>query len=101
MKNTKNLSKKILKTAIVPIIVFVICTLLIPNFRLATVQIVLLQSVIPTVMSYAMCFTIAAGLFDISSGSIIVLAAMIGGKLCGAYGMAGLIVGCVLIALIL
>nr|WP_275061498.1 hypothetical protein [Diplocloster modestus] len=68
---------------------------------MATVQIVLLQSVIPTVMSYAMCFTIAAGLFDISSGSIIVLAAMIGGKLCGAYGMAGLIVGCVLIALIL
>ena len=75
----------------VPVALFIIFALAIPNYNLDTLRIVVTQAVIPTVIGYAMCFLNAAGMFDLSCGAAIIISAMIGGTLGNLLGMPGLI----------
>ncbi len=85
----------------VPVALFIIFALAIPNYNLDTLRIVVTQAVIPTVIGYAMCFLNAAGMFDLSCGAAIIISAMIGGTLGNLLGLPGLILGCLCASLLL
>lgn len=52
-------------------------------------------------LAYAMCFTNAIGMFDLSCASAMIIAAMIGGSLGNTMGIPGLIIGCIAVGVVL
>lgn len=89
----KNKVIKIAGVFAVPVILFLIFTIAAPGFGLNSMQVIVSQSVIPIIMGYSMAFGMAAGLFDLSTGPRVILAASIGGFLSAYMGIAGLIIG--------
>lgn len=77
----------------VPVILFLIFTVAAPGFGINSIQVIVSQSIIPIIMGYSMAFGMAAGLFDLSTGPRVILAASIGGFLSAYLGIAGLIIG--------
>jgi ribose transport system permease protein len=59
------------------------------------------QSLVPTITSLGLLYIIVMGLFDFSIGSILVLAALVGLKYSFLYGYMGLILGCLITAILL
>lgn len=90
------MNKKIGKIAgvfAIPVILFSVFTLCAPGFGIHSIQVIANQSVIPTIMGYGMAFGMAAGLFDLSTGSRVIVAASIGGFFSQQFGLPGLIIG--------
>ena len=79
-----------------PVALFAICSLITPGFGLNSISAVLSQIVIPVCLGYAIAFTNAAGIFDLSGGARVILAAACGASLAEnlGLGLPGLIIGC-------
>ena len=61
---------------------------------------IFLQSIIPAITAYAVSFGYICGIFDFTVGSRLIVSGLIGGILSAQYGMAGLILGCLLTSLV-
>lgn len=99
--------KKILSNTIItlslPTILYLILFLLAParmgSFN--SIYIILVQSIVPTIIGYALSFGYVAGIFDFTIGSRIILSGLVGGVLSNQFGFPGLIVGCMVTSIIL
>ena len=98
MKEKKN---NIFIVLTVPVVIFLILTACIDNYGFHSLKIVLSQAIIPTTLGYAMCFTNAIGMFDLSCASAMIIASMIGGSLGNTMGIPGLIIGCIAVGVVL
>lgn len=90
---------KIVRFAILilmPVALFAICSLITPGFGLNSISVVLSQIVIPVCLGYGIAFTNAAGIFDLSGGARVILAAACGASLAQnlGFGFWGMIIGC-------
>ncbi len=92
---------KIVGVFAVPVILYLFFSITAPGFGLNSLQVVVSQSVIPIIMGYSMAFGMAAGLFDLSTGPRVILAASVGGFLSAYMGIAGLILGSVVGGLVI
>lgn len=84
---------KIAGVLAIPLLLFVVFSLAAPGFGLHSIQVIAAQAVIPTIMGYGMAFGMAAGLFDLSTGSRVIAAASMGGFCANYWGLPGLIIG--------
>lgn len=100
MKRTKFGALRIL---ILPTIVYVFFLAL--NFERFSnpncLYTIFIQSIIPTISGYALAFGYISGIFDFSIGSRMILAGLIGGIVSAQFGMAGLIVGCIVSSVVI
>lgn len=78
---------------LIPTILFIAFSVLTSGFGLHTLRIILSQSLIPMVLGFGMIFSMTAGLFDLSAGANMVMAAMLGAMLSQYFGVAGLFIG--------
>lgn len=85
-----------LGVAALPLILFIIFSLLAPGFGLNSVQLVLRHALIPTVMGIGMAFGQTCGIFDLSVGTRVILAATVGGVLGNRIGLPGIVSGCLI-----
>lgn len=86
---------KLIGVFLLPVALFVFFSIAAPGFGLkSSLRVVVGQSIIPIMLGFGMAFGMAAGLFDLSAGSRVILSAAMGGMLAADYGMVGLIVGC-------
>jgi ribose transport system permease protein len=79
-----------------PAALVLLFSLLAPGFGISSLPLVLKQAMIPTLMGIGMAFGQVAGIFDLSVGSRVVLAATVGGLLGNMFGLPGLIAGSLL-----
>lgn len=94
---------KIIFLFLLPILLYMLCSLITPNFGLNNLRVVVSQAVIPIAMGYGIAFASAAGIFDLSAGARVILSASAGGYLATAmgYGIVGLVVGSILIGIVM
>lgn len=92
-----------MKTLLLPVAVYLV--FLIPNpSRFGSFDCLFTifnQSIIPTVLGYAVCFGWISGVFDFTIGSRVIIAALIGGNLSLQFGLPGLIVGTIFISIVI
>lgn len=79
-----------------PVVLFVLFSLLAPGFGLNSLTLVLRQALIPTVMGISMAFEMTSGIFDLCVGTRVILAATVGGVLGNLMGIPGVIIGCLI-----
>ncbi|GHU62596.1 monosaccharide-transporting ATPase [Clostridia bacterium] len=91
----KNILKKILYMAFLPVVLFVFFTIATPGFGLHSLSVVLSQAMIPMMIGMGMSFSLTIGLFELSAGSQIILAGIVGALLSSQLGMWGLLIGCI------
>ncbi|MBD5456459.1 MAG: ABC transporter permease [Lachnospiraceae bacterium] len=84
----------------VPILLILIFSAISPRFGLSNLTVVSIQTIVPTIMGFAIYQCMAAGLFDLSIGARIIFSSFIGAALSVQYGIIGLIVGCIIMNLI-
>ncbi|MFR8317678.1 MAG: ABC transporter permease [Catenibacillus sp.] len=97
------MSNKIWKIAgvfVIPVLLFIIFWILAPGFGLHSLYVIVSQSVIPVIMGLGMAFGMAAGIFDLSTGSRVIVCAAFGGFLSQYFGLAGLIAGSLIAGLL-
>ena len=87
---------RLLSVVALPVALFVLFSVLAPGFGLNSLSLVLRQALIPTVMGIGMAFGQTAGIFDLSVGTRVILAATVGGVLGNSIGIAGIVVGCLI-----
>lgn len=92
-KIVKNKAMKIVGVFALPVILFLIFAIAAPGFGVSSIQVVISQAIIPIIMGYSMAFGMRAGLFDLSTGPRVILAAAMGGFLSQYLGIPGLIIG--------
>lgn len=68
---------------------------------LQSIQLMLQQAFIPSMLAWGLCFLFTLGLYDFSIGAILVMACIIGADFSKAFGFAGLILGCIITAAIM
>lgn len=101
-----NLKAKILnyvKAFMIPVVLYLVVLLLIPNRvgNFGSIVSMLTLAVVPTIISYGAHFGIVSGLMDFSVGSRMILSGMVG-CLCGYYfGPIGMVVGALVTSLLL
>lgn len=93
---------KIILLFLIPVILFAVCSLIAPGFGLNSIMVVLSQSVIPICIGYGIAFSDAAGIFDLSAGSRVTLAAAAGGFFATTmgWGLPGMIISSLLASII-
>lgn len=99
----KDIILRILKTLLIPAVVYVVFLILAPG-RFGTpfgLYVVLLQSVVPSLIGFGMAFNLLVGAWDLSGGAVVTLSAFIAAYATLQYGIIGLIVVCVVSAMIL
>lgn len=84
----------IIKLIAMPIVLFLVFTILSPGFGLHSLTIVISQSMIPMMMGLGMYLVMDAELMDFSIGARGVFAAILGGILSQQMGVFGLVLGC-------
>lgn len=86
----------------IPVLLFLICSLIAPGFGLQSLNTVISQSIIPIAMGYGIAFTQADGLFDLSGGTRVILGSVIGAVCVVRLGLGipGLIIGCIVIGIL-
>ena len=77
-----------------PVVLFLFFSLVAEGFGLHSIAIVISQCMIPTIIGFAMCSVMNAGLMDFSPGARVVCGAVTGGLLSSSFGIAGLLIGC-------
>lgn len=92
--------KKIGVIIIIPLVLFLMFSILAPGFGFNSLSVILSQSMIPLIIGFGMAFCLTGGLFDLSAGCQIVVAGVIGGYLSRVIGPAGLIIGCIVSGLV-
>jgi ribose transport system permease protein len=99
----KKANLNLLKALILPAAIYLI--FLIPNFQrfgnIDTVFTIFIQSIIPTIIGYAVCFSFICGIFDFSIGSRIIISALVGSVCCTQFGIWGLVIGATVASLLL
>ncbi|HEX2985292.1 MAG TPA: ABC transporter permease [Caproiciproducens sp.] len=92
----QNIFQKTVKTLALPLILYLVFLIAAPaRFSSANCfTTILYQSFIPSIIGYGMSFGFICGIFDFTIGSRVVIAEIIGGMLSVQYGLAGLIIGC-------
>ena len=99
----KSVLSKTVKTLMLPTIVYVI--FLAVNFERfgnpSCLYTIFLQSIIPAITAYAVSFGYICGIFDFTIGSRIIITGLVGGILSAQYGMAGLIIGCIVTSFVI
>lgn len=103
MISRKDTILKIIKTLALPALLYLIFLAAAPT-RFGTlngIYIIFLQTFIPVVIGFGLSFGFIAGIFDFTVGSRIIISALIGGTLASHYGLAGLVVGCILTSVVL
>ena len=99
LRDLKNLGIVLLLPAIFYSFFFLLNPTRFGNFE--SLFLLLQQSFVPAITSMGLFYIIVMGLFDFSIGSILVMSSMVGLKLSINYGYAGLILGCLITALLL
>ena len=93
----------LLKALILPVFIYLI--FMIPNFQrfgnINTLYTIFIQTITPTIIGYAVCFSFLCGIFDFSIGSRIIISGLVGGMLCTQYGIWGLILGAMATSIVL
>ncbi len=97
----KNVLKKFIWMAALPVILFVIFALVASGFGFNSVYIILSQSMIPMAIGFGMCFLMTAGMMELSAGAQIALIGVVGAKLAQSFGAPGLIIGCLVCGIIM
>lgn len=89
---------KNLSVLLIPLSLYLLFSIAAPNRfgHINSMFVIFQQSLIPMVIGLGMCFSMTAGLFDLSVGAEIILASILGGMACSRFGLAGLIIGCIL-----
>ena len=93
--------KIVLIALCIPIVEFIVFTLCSEGFGMNSVLIILSQCTIPFVMGMGVYLTTLPGLFDLSVGAQIVTSGLISAWLSQIYGLPGLIVGSIVIAVLI
>lgn len=93
---------KLILLFILPVTLFLLCSIVAPGFGVNSINVVISQSIIPITMGYGIAFTMTAGIFDLSAGSRVILSAAIGAVLAVTYGFGipGMIIGSIVIGTI-
>lgn len=89
----KSKTVKVAGVFAIPVLLFIVFAISAPGFGIHSIYVIASQAVIPTIMGYGMAFGMAAGLFDLSTGSRVIAAASIGGFCAQYWGLPGLILG--------
>lgn len=99
----KKVTLNILKSFIVPVILYLIFLALSPNrFGSWTVlYTIVMQAMVPTVVAFSMAFASAAGIMDLSIGTRLIFAAMVGARFINIYGFIGFVVCTFAVAVLL
>lgn len=87
---------RMLSVVALPVMLFLAFSLMAPGFGLNSLPLVLRQALIPTVMGVGMAFGQTAGIFDLSVGTRVILAATAGGVLGNQFGILGIVIGSLL-----
>lgn len=99
----KNTLQKTAKTLLLPTAVYLIFLCIdFQRFRNPNaLYTIFLQSIIPAITAYAVSFGQICGVFDFTVGSRIIISGLVGGILSARFGMAGLVLGCMVTSLVL
>lgn len=93
-----SVKKKIVSVAgifALPVVLFLFFSLVCEGFGFHTAQVVVSQSLIPTVLGLAMAPVMMCGLMDFSSGARVILGAAVGAVLGNSLGVPGFLIGCI------
>lgn len=93
------MKKKVISCAgifALPAVLFLFFSLVCDGFGLHTLQIVISQSIIPTILGLAMALVMLCGLMDFSAGARVILGSAVGALLAPRFGVAGFLAGCIL-----
>lgn len=91
------------KTVALPLILFVFFFILRPQKfgSWSTINIMFQQTFIPTIIGYGLSWGFIVGIWDFTVGARILLSALVGASFSVQFGMAGLILGCLISSLTL
>ena len=78
-----------------PVLLFIFFSLTCKGFGAHTIQIVIVQSIIPTILGISMALVMLCGLIDFSSGARVIMGAACGCVLSANYGIPGFLFGCI------
>lgn len=93
-----NTLKVIMLPVIVYLIFLVICFERFSNWN--CIYTIFIQTIIPTIIAYAIAYGNICGVFDFTIGSRLVISGVIGGLLAAQYGFAGMILGAIISAIV-
>lgn len=99
----RNVVKRILQTLILPAFVYVVFLILSPSTfcRPNSLYIMLLQSIIPAVMGWGLCFILTSSLWDFSIGGVSVLVGIVAADVGLTYGLIPMLIAAVLLGTVL
>lgn len=80
--------------ALIPIVTFLLFSILAEGFGLHSIIVILNQTMLPTAMGLGMAACLLSGMTDLSIGARVVLGAVAGGILARQWGLIGLVIGC-------
>jgi ribose/xylose/arabinose/galactoside ABC-type transport system permease subunit len=105
MSKAKDYGLRAIKSLLLPVVVYLVF-LVIGNGRFGSAPsmiVIARQSVMPILISFALACNMSVGMWDFSAGAVVVVSAIVGGNLTKMTGLGipGLIVFCVLTAVIL
>lgn len=103
MKNTAKSIRGFFKALLLPIALYAILLVLIPDRigNLNSIHIMLIMSVVPAIMAYGVSFGFVSGVMDFSIGSRVVFSGLVGAVCAKYFGFFGLLLGCVLTSVLL
>lgn len=78
-----------------PVLLFLFFSLICEGFGIHTLQIVISQSIIPTILGLAMALVMLCGLMDFSAGARVILGSAVGALMAQWFGLAGFLIGCI------
>lgn len=79
-----------------PFVLFVFFMLFCDGFGLHTIQIVIGQSIIPTILGLAMGLVMMCGMMDFSTGARVIMGSALGALWGAGFGLPGFLLGCIL-----
>ncbi len=103
MNNFVNMSKRVLFTIGLPLIIYLALGILRPDiyFKWSTFVMLFTQSISYAVVGWSMVFGMSVGLFDFSVGSRVILAGLVGIHMALYFGVVGFILGIIVSSLVM
>lgn len=103
MSPLKKIALNTIKTLALPFLVYIVFFILAPN-NFGTpfgIYVSLMQTVTPTLIGWGICLNLLVGAWDFSAGAVVSLAAVLAAYASLEYGLIGIIVVCMLAALVM